>query len=481
MWRLLKQVNATLLTLIPKVRSPNLVADFRPISCCNVLYKIITKILGQHIPSQNAFLPGRLIGDNILLAQELFSGYKQARLPPRYALKVDLRTTYDTVEWDFMLATLRLFGFPEVFVYWIEECVSTAHFSICLNGTSYDFFVGARGLRQGDPMSPYLFVLIMEADEPSVRLFRRELHLFASLSGLHANPQKSQLILSKAAQPSREVLLASLGFQEGHLPVRFASRLQKGGQGLKDILALNRALMSQHLWAIIARDRNSIWVNWMFRHAFKTSPYGRSRRGRAHGEEKLLKLRPILQTNIQFCVGDGMRFSLWHDPWHTLGPLILRYPRGPQLTGTCSSATLSLVLDNGQWRWPLFTDIACSDNVHLLPPIHPGTDRVTWRPNGGAFSTRHMICSDLWVPSYSRHCLAHIREHVRFPWPHIAWEHGIEWASARWRGKHIVNAAYRALLASLVYHIWQERNRRRFQSTSRPPVIVGSLIVDEIK
>ncbi|KAL0400470.1 UNVERIFIED_CONTAM: hypothetical protein Slati_4076900 [Sesamum latifolium] len=207
------------------------------------------------------------------------------------------------------------------------------------------------------------------------------------------------------------------------------------------------------------------------------------------GWRKLLKLRPILQTNIQFCVGDGMRFSLWHDPWHTLGPLILRYPRGPQLTGTCSSATLSLVLDNGEWRWPLFTDIACSDSVHLLPPIHPGIDRVTWRSNGGAFSTSSaydlfrplgpkvgwsslllgslkiprnsfilwlaileklpildklwllhfggtcVLCMDgqaethdhlFFACSYSRHCLTHIREHVRFPWPHIAWECGIE-------------------------------------------------------
>ncbi|KAK4390012.1 hypothetical protein Sango_2064500 [Sesamum angolense] len=122
--RLLKQLNATLLTLIPKVRTPQSVAEFRPISCCNVVYKVITKILVSRIreildllisPSQNAFIPGRLISDNILLAQELFSGYNQCRLPPRCALKVDLRKAYDTVEWDFLIATLRMFGFPVVF------------------------------------------------------------------------------------------------------------------------------------------------------------------------------------------------------------------------------------------------------------------------------------------------------------------------------------------------------------------------------
>ncbi|KAK4384371.1 hypothetical protein Sango_3067700 [Sesamum angolense] len=131
--RLLKQVNATILTLIPKVRTPHSVADFRPISCCNVIYKVISKILVCRFreildllisPSQNAFVPGRLISDNVLLAQELFSGYNQCRLPPRCALKVDIRKAYDTVEWDFLFATLRLFGFPVVFTRWIEECVT---------------------------------------------------------------------------------------------------------------------------------------------------------------------------------------------------------------------------------------------------------------------------------------------------------------------------------------------------------------------
>ncbi|KAL0355232.1 UNVERIFIED_CONTAM: hypothetical protein Sradi_3970100 [Sesamum radiatum] len=127
--RLLKQVNVTLLTLIPQVQVPATVADLQPISCCNVLCKAITKIIVQlmplldHIisPSKNFFIPERSISDNILLAQELLYSYNQKRLPPRCALKVDLRKAYDIVECDFLLATLKLFGFLDRFTGWLRS------------------------------------------------------------------------------------------------------------------------------------------------------------------------------------------------------------------------------------------------------------------------------------------------------------------------------------------------------------------------
>ncbi|KAL2237673.1 UNVERIFIED_CONTAM: hypothetical protein Sindi_0959000 [Sesamum indicum] len=85
-------------------------------------------------PAQTVFVPVRSISDNILLAQELFTGYNQQRLPPHYALKVDIRKAYDTVEWDFLIATLQLFGFPDRLIHWVEECITTTLFSVGLMG-----------------------------------------------------------------------------------------------------------------------------------------------------------------------------------------------------------------------------------------------------------------------------------------------------------------------------------------------------------
>ncbi|KAL0292806.1 UNVERIFIED_CONTAM: hypothetical protein Sradi_6971300 [Sesamum radiatum] len=161
--RLLKQLNATMLVLIPKIHLPVRVSDFRPIACCNVLYKAITKILVRRMQqvldllidySQNAFVPGRSIADNILLAQELMAGYNQSRLPQRCTIKVDIQKAYDSVHWDFVLESLRIFNFPSRFISWIEQCLTTPTFSISLNGSVHGFFKGARGLRQGTLCPP---------------------------------------------------------------------------------------------------------------------------------------------------------------------------------------------------------------------------------------------------------------------------------------------------------------------------------------
>ncbi|KAL0294405.1 UNVERIFIED_CONTAM: hypothetical protein Sangu_3219200 [Sesamum angustifolium] len=238
--KMLKQINTTLISLIPKVSLPRYVSDYRPIACCNVLYKSITKIivkrLQQVLPlmidySQNAFVPGRSITDNILLAQELMAGYNHKRLPSRCMIKVDIQKAYDSVEWDFLLEVLKLFNFPHQFIVLINQCVSTASFSVSLNGSIHGFFKGGRGLRQGDPMSPYLFVLVMEIWNLLLRFRINEAADFQyhwkckDIGLINLCFADDVLLFCKAHLPSimqeRQQILDYLGFQEGSLPVKY--------------------------------------------------------------------------------------------------------------------------------------------------------------------------------------------------------------------------------------------------------------------
>ena len=201
------------------------------------------------------------------------------------------------------------------------------------------------------------------------------------------------------------------------------------------------------------------------------------------------------------------------------------------------------MISGGEWQWPPITDFECLEITQALPTIHGGEDRIIWRFDHGLPTAqtlyklfdppeskvnwssllsgslkipRHLfilslailgklasidkpwlahhgpciLCSEgvmgthghlFFQCRFSRQCLAEIQKIVQFSWPNRDWKMGITWASRRWRGKHIINMSYRALLASCVYHIWKERNLRRFEQTERTPNTMAVVIIEDIR
>ncbi|GJZ56000.1 RNA-directed DNA polymerase, eukaryota, reverse transcriptase zinc-binding domain protein [Tanacetum coccineum] len=212
--------------------------------------------------NQSAFILGRQISDNILLAQEFMQGYHRVKIAKNCAFKIDVQKAYDTVSWDFLEFCLREFGFHPVMVHWIMVCLKTASFSVCVNGESKGFFKARRGLRQGDLISPYLFTLVMEVlnlmvkrqirndkrfryhfgcgklkikslcfaddllmlchgDMISASILRRGLDEFSMSSGLYPSEAKSEAFFFGLTPEVKDEIKLVMPFREGSLPIRY--------------------------------------------------------------------------------------------------------------------------------------------------------------------------------------------------------------------------------------------------------------------
>ncbi|CAN0905267.1 Transposon TX1 uncharacterized 149 kDa protein [Linum grandiflorum] len=175
-----EEIKDTNIILLPKVESPKGMKDLRPISLCSVLYRLVAKVLANRMrrvmpklisEEQSAFIAGRSIIDNVMVAFETIHSMKRRQTGKwgEMAIKIDISKAYDRVEWDYLEEVLRKVGFEERWIRWMMLCVTSVRYTVQVNGEGVGPIIPSRGLRQGCPLSPFLFILCAEGLSTMIR------------------------------------------------------------------------------------------------------------------------------------------------------------------------------------------------------------------------------------------------------------------------------------------------------------------------
>ena len=179
-----QHLNKAHMVLLPKKEDARCLGDFRPISLTHSIAKLFSKILATRLSlvlndlisrAQSAFIRRRGIQDNFLYTHNLIKDLQRHKRPGLF-LKLDIAKAFDSVRWDFLMEVLEQFGFQPKWRAWVSILLATSSTSVLLNGSRGNWFKHFKGLRQGDPLSPMLFIMVME---PLQRLFH-----IATMDGL---------------------------------------------------------------------------------------------------------------------------------------------------------------------------------------------------------------------------------------------------------------------------------------------------------
>ncbi|GJW20732.1 RNA-directed DNA polymerase, eukaryota, reverse transcriptase zinc-binding domain protein [Tanacetum coccineum] len=314
---------------------------------------------------ESAFVPGRLIQDNLLITQGLLKGYNRKSRLKRCALKIDIAKAYDTVNWGFLKQILTHFGFHKKIIGWIMTCVTSAAFLIAVNGERYGYFKSGRGLRQELKLTQLCFagdlLMLCNGDHISVKVLKDGLMEFSKISGLIPNMQKSTIFFGSVKENEKQRILEVMPFAVGTLPMKYLGDFKRGaakvswkdictpksqgGLGIKRLGPWNEALLCKHLWNVIVK-KESLWVKWINTVKLKDrSIWEIDIKDSDSGTWKaMLNLRSNIRESVWKKLGDGRSNNIWFDKWCNEGPLSEIIP----LRRRCINDIKVLVLEEGE-------------------------------------------------------------------------------------------------------------------------------------
>ena len=240
-----------IITCLPKDNKPrHFLKNWRPISLLNTVYKIGSGVIASRLKrvleklidlDQTGFISGRYIGDNIRLIYDMLQFTEENDIPGLLLL-IDFEKAFDSISWDFLLSVLKFFNFGESIINWVKVFYNNISSAVIQGGNLSEFFQIGRGCRQGDPLSPYLFILcaeilaikirgntnigginvtriehklsqfaddtslILDGSEKSLNEALLELDWYAKLSGLNINFTKTQVVWIGSKKYSNDTL-----------------------------------------------------------------------------------------------------------------------------------------------------------------------------------------------------------------------------------------------------------------------------------
>ncbi|XP_062021202.1 uncharacterized protein LOC133737713 [Rosa rugosa] len=403
---LIRQLNCTHVTLIPKVKKPETMSHLRPISLCNVLYKIGSKVIANRLkpllqnfisPYQSAFVPGRLISDNSLVAYEIAHFLKRRRdgKVGFGALKLDMSKAYDRVEWPFLEAILFQMGFHTSRNIPLEKQEALATILGVSRVDKHESYLGLPMDVSYSKMEAFGFLL--EKIKHKIQGWRQKTLSQAGKEVLLKSVVKSvpTYVMSCFQLPMQlcneiHQLMARFwwGSKEEEKKIHWLAweRLcipkGEGGMGFRDLVSFNLSLLAKQGWMLITNPE-SIAARLFKAKYFPNSDFMQAEVGQdmSYTWRSILAGREVLARGLRYQIGSGTNVSVWEDPWLPL-PYNFK-PFSTPMVGT-EDWLVSDLIDSEQQEWiqpvieELFTEREMEIILGIPLSLRPVGDRKVW-------------------------------------------------------------------------------------------------------